>query len=123
MLPVLDHSVYSLNPLPGYRAPTLSGHKAAVVGVFFAGVCGGPIAKGSVRIAVRSCHQANDHAGAVAESATLAGVPAPSLISVSKDGAVHTFAHNRTNRADPAASASDIELPSGGSQFSGAHNL
>lgn len=59
----LTARVYSLNPIPGWTPPTLSGHKAALVGVFFT-------------------------AAATQDAAALVGQERVVLYTVSKDGAL-----------------------------------
>lgn len=59
----LSARVFSLNPIPDYVPPTLTGHRTTPVGVFWAG-------------------------RRVAATADLAGEDAPALLTVGKDGAV-----------------------------------
>lgn len=59
----LTARVYSLNPIPGWTPPTLSGHKAALVGVFFT-------------------------AAATQDAAAVVGEAPVVLYTVSKDGAL-----------------------------------
>jgi periodic tryptophan protein 2 len=60
----LTARVYSLNPIPGWTPPTLAGHKAALVGVFFT-------------------------AAATQDAAALVGQERVVLYTVSKDGALY----------------------------------
>lgn len=62
----LTARVYSLNPVEGFRPPTLTGHKDTPVAVFFAG----------------------QH---VAEAARLEGKQPPALYSLARDGALHSY--------------------------------
>jgi len=66
--------VFSLNPVEGYRPPTLAGHRDALVGVFFA------------------------HAAAAAAAAATGATP-PALLTVSRDGALFCWAYARPPRS------------------------
>jgi hypothetical protein len=106
--------VYSLNPVEGFRPPTLTGHKDTPVAVFFAGAhvrchCNARIvnqllhthfttamactmceaATGS-SLGCGLCHApiAGEH---VAEAARLEGKQPPALYSLARDGALHSY--------------------------------
>eukprot|EP00775_Hariotina_reticulata_P006700 gene6700-6923_t len=75
----LTARIYSLNPIPGFKPPTLSGHKDSLVGVFFT---------------AQSTHHASE----------LAGLPPVVLYTASKDGALFGWALV-PGRAQAAAAA------------------
>lgn len=115
-------SVFGVKATPGYKAPTLTGHKSSVLGVFFAGICALHDRHSScLHTAWPGLSLAHGRTGdAVASAARLAGVSVPSLISVSEDGAVHTFAYNRESRQGSTTSGDDADEHHTGSEFTGA---
>jgi len=82
--------VFSLDPVEGYRPPTLAGHRDALVGVFFA------------------------HAAAAAAAATTGATP-PALLTVSRDGALFCWAYTRQPRG--VASEPDGGAPGAHAEF------
>ena len=80
--------VYSLQPIEGYRPPILSGHKDALVGVFFAG-------------------------SRAASSAELDGRVAPDLLTVSRDGALFMWSFEADTTAAAATAAAELESEPG----------
>jgi WD40 repeat protein len=78
--------VFSMQPIEGYRPPTLSGHKEPPVAVHFT-------------------------SGAVQEAAGLLGKQPPALYTLSRDGALHAWCYTKSEgaAAAPAGGAEEEE--------------
>jgi hypothetical protein len=102
--------VYSLNPVEGFRPPTLTGHKDTPVAVYFPGMqlpCPSPqlvVKLAELCTCLRwACVKANGgqvgcrtmpntYSGEhVAEAARLEGKQPPALYSLARDGALHSY--------------------------------
>jgi periodic tryptophan protein 2 len=85
----LTARVYSLNPIPGFKPPTLSGHKDALVGVFFT-------------------------AKATHEASQLAGAAPVVLYTASRDGALFGWSLVAGQEQPPVAAGSSGSGGGGG---------
>ncbi|PRW59321.1 periodic tryptophan 2-like protein [Chlorella sorokiniana] len=76
----LSARVFSLNPIEGYRPPTLAGHREPIVAVHFT-------------------------SAKLQESAGLIGKEAPHVYTLSKDGALHAWTYRKPDAAAEEAAA------------------
>ena len=72
--------IFSLNPVEGYKPPTLAGHKDALAGVFFGGK-------------------------RASQTALAIGTPGADLLTVSRDGALFTWSFNSSKKGLQHAAA------------------
>ncbi|KAI8469923.1 MAG: WD40 repeat-like protein [Monoraphidium minutum] len=87
----LTARVFSLNPIPGYVPPILAGHKDRLVGLYFT-------------------------SDATQSAAALAGLPPAHLYTVSADGALLGWHHNRGPEAAAAAAAAAARAAASGEE-------
>ena len=76
------HRVFSIDPIEGYRPPTLAGHKERLVAVHFAGE-------------------------AIQRAARALGKVLPSLYTLSRDGALFAWAYHRGGSGEAGGSGDE----------------